>query len=123
MLGVMLRIAQCSFYMCPFCAEVRAWSGDGQDFLEGAGACALHRASTGRGGDEEAPSRGRRRPTDCRVCGHKNTVSPPLVLPNLETRRLEVVGLCKRHAPYRHRIRAVWAYDEMQGLVRDTASR
>lgn len=126
MLGVMLRIAQCSFYMCPFCAEIRAWSGDGQDFLQGAADCALHGAMAARGPNadqERRAARCRKSLTDCRVCGHKSTVSPPLILPNLETRRLEVIGLCKRHAPYKHRICAVWAYKDMQSLVRASAGR
>jgi hypothetical protein len=78
MIGVILRICSISYYMCPVCAKIKCWDGDGTDFHSTSCACLQNPRQT---------SSCRR----CHVCHTKNVQPTTLLLPYVRGKVLRAI--------------------------------
>lgn len=121
MLGVMLRICNSSYSLCPHCASMRIWEGDGRDFLPDGGQCDCQKPTVGerRARKNERASLQKRRDKGCTLCGYRNLASPPIFVPDIRGRCMRTVRLCRRHRPADHVLRTVLDLKSLQEAVVD----
>lgn len=136
MLGVMMRLNGCMFYMCPCCTGIRIWAADGSDFDRHECPCWRY------GGSRSAViSAYNRRTADsiglsysstylctspvqaddstlCLVCFSKNVCPRArMVLPEVERRCMRRVNFCRKHAPPDHVLGTVTSFGELKEVL------
>ena len=109
MVGAMIRLNGCMFYMCPCCTGLRVYAGDGSDFdacecpcwqfggARSASIAAFNSRTASAVGFPHSSTYLCQHPTEegqasvgCLVCGAKSTCPrAPLVLPEASERRYE----------------------------------
>lgn len=136
MLGVLLRVCNTTYYMCPSCTSMRLWSGDTTDLcpsgaVGGRPACRCHHEPEARGGQGSYPIGWNGSPGDvgvcrlvdrCAVCRSKYTGSQhPIYVPDTRRRVLRRVILCSKHRPPEHVLRNVWCYEDLKRSILEHA--
>jgi hypothetical protein len=140
MIGVLLKVCNTTYYMCPCCTRLKLWNGDGDDLCPGGLEKGCRCATSGGGGRHhlmpqissvpwQHPRIGCHPNTmgdnnnnkfmdRCAVCTSKHTGNhAPIYVPDPKERMLRRVVLCSRHRPPEYIMRNIWSYQELQKAV------
>ena len=124
MIGVMLRICNTSYYLCPKCCSVRVWEGNGQDLDCNTDECQCRTTTFVEPSAKRQRGSGRLLGAhNCMACGSKHISRKPLLLPDIENKCLRNCLLCVRHTPRDTLLQAVWDYDSLQKAMTATVSK
>ena len=141
MIGVLLKVCNTSYYMCPCCTNIRVWKGDGNDLhpvgcIAGKGVgceCAkaekygvgnLFEQITQIGWNGSPGNIGVNKQVDvCSVCMSKHMGSQkPIYVPDIETRSLKRIVLCSKHRISEHVLKTIWSYQDFLQTLRNQVS-
>ena len=136
MLGSLICLNGCSFYMCPCCTGVRIWAGDGSDFDMNECPCwkfgGSRSASIASFNSNAAANVGLSFSSTylctnpvhvsesmlCLVCRSKNICPRArLILPECDRRCMRRVNFCRKHAPADHILNTITSFQELQQVL------
>lgn len=132
MLGVMLRVCNTSYYLCPCCTAMRIWNGDGNDLSpsacvggEGKGYCNCKNGVEQKAPEESKMPTACNLPRDhhCVVCNSKNVNHGPIWVPDVQNRVVRVARMCNKHMLPNHVTKNVWGYKQLQQAVSEHSRR
>lgn len=140
MLGVMLRVCNTVYYLCPCCITLRLWCGDGNDLApcsqlrpgDATCDCAKWNSAKHTMAADVLPAA---HPTPdvqrhgvahiptgcdvrCTVCKSKHVKHPVICVPDICNRSMRWMYLCNRHHPPAHIMKNVWGYQQLMQTVR-----
>lgn len=134
MLGIMLRVCNIVYYLCPCCISMRMWNGNGDDLSPAActdpdgGMCdctgwqrckrvnkkANYTANKVQG--SEFPSSYK---NQCSLCQSKHVRNPILWVPDIRNRCMRWMYLCNKHHPPDHIMKNVLGYEQLKVAIKE----
>ncbi len=136
MLGVLISLNGCSFYMCPCCTGIRIWAGDGSDFdmnecpcwkFGGTRSAAIASFNSRAAASVDLSFSSTylcMNPVHvtesmlCLVCRSKNICPRArMILPECERRCMRRINFCRKHAPPDHILNTITSFHELQHVL------
>jgi hypothetical protein len=137
LIGTLIRLCGCMYYLCPCCTGIRIWMGDGSDFdykecpcwRFGGGRSAVisefnsqvsHATGLSRTSSYLCRFPGSRdaAAVSCLVCGAKSIFARArMILPQAECRTMRRVNFCRRHCPPEHMLHNITGFEEVQTVL------
>jgi hypothetical protein len=128
MLGIILKICNTSYYMCPICTNFTIWHADGHDlcpdFMK------YEKVNTTGSGcvcqcTDHVRDLSRYTPLNqlCEACNTTRVAKHVIIVPDLQKRVMKQVHLCKRHIPTEHTMKHVFNTDDLKNAIHEHTSQ
>ena len=122
MRGVLLRVCNTSYYLCPSCTTLKIWTGDGSDFHipsdgQACGCTPPPLTNKKNSAAKQNHSGTLNEFNTCSVCSSRHINGPPIIVPDVENRCIRSVCLCIRHAPPKHILNNVWRFGTLCQII------
>jgi hypothetical protein len=128
MLGILLKICNTSYYMCPICTNFTIWHADGHDlcpdFMK------YEKVHTIGNGcvcqcTDHVKYLSRYTPLNqlCEACNTTRAAKHVIIVPDLNKRVMQQVHLCKRHIPTEHMMKHVYNTTDLKNAISEHTSQ
>jgi hypothetical protein len=128
MMGIVLKICNTSYYMCPICTNFTIWHADGHDLCtDFIGNSEAEVSSNGCVCQctEYLQHIGKCKPPFrlCDACINHRMAKHTILVPDLEEKVMRQVHLCKRHVPTEYIMRDVFNSNDLKNAIHGYASQ